>query len=109
MPGGAVVDRDRPYWPRLVTVADKRSGIILFSEAIDLETCRFSALGEGLLKAMEKRRLLPAEIQVGEEIVLKALQPLADSLKIRLKSFKTLLAIMKFKKAMTEHLGRRRS
>jgi hypothetical protein len=55
---------------------------------------------------MEKRRIWPAEIQVNEEIVLKALQPLADSLQIRIKTEKNLSAIGEFKKAMTEHFRR---
>ena len=107
MPGGTVVDRDRPYFPRLVTVADKRTGIILFSEVIDLEKGRFSSLAEGLLNAMEKRRSFPAEIQVGEEVVLLTLKPLANSLNIRIKT-DNLSAIMEFKKAMADNFRKRR-
>jgi hypothetical protein len=108
MPGGTVVDRDRPYWPRIVTVADKRSGLMLFSNAIDLKMCRFSALGEGILSTMEKRKICPAEIRVNDEVARKAFQPFADSLGIRLKTEKNLSAIMEFKKAMTGNFSRRR-
>jgi hypothetical protein len=101
-PGGQVVDRDRPYFPRLVTVAEKSSGLILFSNLIALETCRVSMLWEGLIKAMENRGTYPAEIQVNEEIALKALRPLADFLNIRIKMEKKLSALLEFKKAMRE-------
>jgi hypothetical protein len=108
MPGGTIVDEERPYWPRIVTVADKRSELMLFSNAIDLKTCRFSALGEGILSTMEKRRVCPAEIQVNDDLALKALQPFADSLGIRLKTVKNLSAIMEFKKAMAENFSKGR-
>jgi hypothetical protein len=105
MPGGMVVEGERPYWPRIVTVADKRSGLMLFSNAIDLKTCRVSALWAGILSTMEKRRICPAEIQVNDGLALQALQPFTDLLGIRLKAEKNLSAIMGFKKAMTENFS----
>ena len=108
MPGGTVVNEDRPYWPRIITAAEKSSGLMLFCEAIDLKTCRFSALGEGILKVIENRGSCPAEIQVNEETIHKALQPIAEALRIRLRTTKILPAIVKFKKAMAKDLRRGR-
>jgi hypothetical protein len=108
MPGSRVMDQDRPYYPRIVTAAEKSSGLILFAKAIDLQTCRFSALGEELLKVMEKRGSLAREIQVDDEAVRRALQPIADALRIRLRTIKILPAILRFKRAMAKDIKRGR-
>jgi hypothetical protein len=108
MPGGTVVDENRPYWPLIVTVADKRSGFMLFSNAIDLKTCPYTALSEGIFGAMEQHRKCPAEIQVDDEIFREALKPAAELLGIRLKLTKRLPAILEFKMAMRKDLRKSR-
>lgn len=108
MPGGRVVDGDRPYWPLIITAAEKSSGLMLFCEAIDLKTCRFSALAEGVLKVIENKGSCPAEIQVNDETIHKTLQPIAAALRIRLRTVKILPAIGNFKKAMAKDLRRGR-
>jgi len=108
MPGGRVEDGDRPYWPLIITAAEKSSGLMLFCEAIDLKTCRFSALAEGVLKVIESKGSCPAEIQVNDETIHKTLQPIAAALRIRLRTVKILPAIGNFKKAMAKDLRRGR-
>ena len=104
MPGGRVLEGDRPYWPLILTAAEKRSGLMLFCEAIDLKTCRYSALAEGVLKVIEDKGRFPAEVQVNDETIYKTLQPIAAALRIRLRPTKILPAIANFRKAMAKDL-----
>lgn len=100
MSGARVLDGERPYFPRLITVADQSSLLILFVEVINLKVSPYAALQEGLLAAIEKHRIYPQEIRVKDEISWDVLKPLADSLGIRLRLDKNLPAIMEFKMAI---------
>jgi len=81
-----IMDRERPYLPRFVLVADQASCFLIHSEMSPPETPPHQVLSEGLLKAIEKSKRLPVEIQLRDEAMVTLLAPVGKALGIRLKA-----------------------
>ncbi|NUM88683.1 MAG: hypothetical protein HUU37_05725 [Bdellovibrionales bacterium] len=97
LPGGTIMDRDRPYFARLVVMVHKPSGYVFDPEMLRPEECPYSALCEVFLRAIEKYGRLPREIHVRSDRVWEALKPVADRLGVRVRMKRVLPAVLELR------------
>jgi hypothetical protein len=100
--GTTVGDRDRPYWPRMVVVADHASGFLFHLELIGPEVDPYEAIARTIFDTIKKHGQKPSELHIRDAVFSKALAPMAKELGILVKVKKRLPAILMIK----DHLSR---
>lgn len=100
--GMPVGDRDRPYWPRMVVVADHASGFLFNLEMVGPEADTCEAIARILFETIKKHGHKPSELHIRDADFAKALAPIAGKLDISVKVKKRLPAALMVK----DHLSR---
>lgn len=100
--GMTVGDRDRPYWPRMVVVADHASGFLFNLQMVGPEANTCEAIARILFETIKKHGQKPSELHIRDADLSKALDPIAAKLDISVKVKKRLPAVLMVK----DHLSR---
>ncbi|MBI2787824.1 MAG: hypothetical protein HYX59_04005 [Elusimicrobia bacterium] len=79
-----IMDRDRPYFIRMVMVVDRVSGFVLPGGVVPPEQPAHEVLADALLGGVEQLGCAPGEICVRDENLSALLEPLAKALGARL-------------------------
>lgn len=79
-----IMDRDRPYFIRMVMVVDRESGFVLPGGVVPPERPAHEALADALLDGVEQLGCAPGEIRVRDEERSMLLEPIAKALGARL-------------------------
>jgi len=80
---------ERPYYPYITLWVDQHSGFIL-SHHLDKPTECMSEFQRNFFKLAEKKKILPREILVKKEEILKLFEPIASELGINIRRVKKL-------------------
>jgi hypothetical protein len=94
---------DRPYFPYIVLMVDTQSGMVLCHEMLQPFPSLEAVWGKVPLtvaQSLASAKLVPKEISVSSALVFQLLQPLAKSLKIKLKSMPFLPALAQVQEFM---------
>lgn len=79
-----IMDRDRPYFIRMVMVVDRESGYVLPGGVVPPERPAHEALADALLGGAEQMGCAPSEIRVRDDKLSALLEPMAKALGARL-------------------------
>ncbi len=94
---GILHDQDRPYFARILAVAHHDSGFMLSFNLTPYAADPYPPLTEAIVSAIEKHKRLPSEIKLANKHACEAVQPVAESLGLKITLSKNLKAIKRFK------------
>jgi len=103
-PSGVQERGERPYYPHVILVVDRDSGLILGTDLLEPMTY-VSKLPDTFLKTIERLRFLPNEVLVRQSDAFKLLEAIASRLGIRLALVKRLRALEEAQAAMYQFMG----
>ncbi len=94
---GILQDQDRPYFARILAVAHHDSGVMLSFNLTPYAADPYPPLTEAIVSAIERHKRLPSEIKLANKHAYEAVQPVAESLGLKITLSKNLNAIKRFK------------
>lgn len=94
---------DRPYFPQLMMIMDKTTGMIL-SAAIEQKEGHEQILLDQLLNTMLDQSVVPQRFIVADEKIAALVKPVAAALKITLDRVETLPLFREARRLMREHM-----
>jgi len=98
----------RPFIPKMLMLADAKSGLILGFKLIEPQETEFENFSEhmeNIFESLEKLNVRPNEIRVSSEYLFKILRSFTQQLNIKLKQVDELKAIEEAKEGMFGFFG----
>lgn len=100
-------DRERPYIPLNVLVAQQVSGFIFDVQVEDPESEPAQMLADAILRAIERHGWLPSDVRVRDGELAAALAPLAKALGVPIREARPLQSIDQARRGMQAFLRRK--
>lgn len=100
---GIIQDQDRPYFARILAVAQHDSGFMLSTNLTPYAADPYPPLTETIVSAIETHNLLPAEIMLAGKHAYEAVKPIAKSIGFKITLSKNLKSIKRFKTGLRRH------
>jgi hypothetical protein len=90
---GRILDRERPYYSRIILIAHGGNGMILHTEVVAPEVQPSEAVGQGIWKTIRQTGQLPEEVRVTDPTLAEALADFGKKVGFRVKRVSRLPAI----------------
>ncbi|MBF8262440.1 MAG: hypothetical protein HW387_105 [Parachlamydiales bacterium] len=107
IPDEIITDSTRPYFLRIVMIADEGTGEIIHTEPVQSFACPYINLRDTVLSTMESLKQLPSKILVLDENAFRVLSPLKAALGIEIETNPCLPVIERAKEYLFQELNDR--